>query len=106
MIGLQEVAPLKSELSVFRDRISKMDLISPELREHLSSADLRIDPVHLAGSREHLFATWWMNIPWLRIYFLASRQAKDREIVDAELMKVRDRIQDLYKLVEVTYKNA
>jgi hypothetical protein len=105
VVGVQEIAPLKSELRLLRERIGASKLLRPHDREHFCLADIHIEPVHLAGTKEHLSATWWMNFPALRL-FRASRDARDKAIIEGELAKLRDRLYELYRLVEVTLKNA
>lgn len=106
IIGLQEITPLQSELRIFRDRVAELNFLSPNLREHFHAADFSIPSVHLAGSREYFRKTWWMNLPYFRTFLLPRRRAKDREIIDAKLAELRNRIYNLYCLVEVTVKNA
>ena len=100
-LGVEHILPLQSELRLFRDRMTEDTTLSAKVREFLRAADLKIDPVHLAGSPEHRRQTWWMHFPWLKS-FLMHRYTKDREIVGARLAKLRDYLYELYCLVEVS----
>ena len=100
------VASLQSELRLFRERVGEFTFLDAKARGFLASVDLRIPAVHLAGSREHFQQTWWMNIPWIRIFFLERRRAKDRAVIDDRLARLRDEIYELYCLVEVSVQDA
>src|SRR5882762_6314564 len=78
IVGLQEIAPLQSELRLLRDRVATSGFLSQKIREHFSVADIHVAPIHLAGSGAHFWATWWMSLPLLRL-FRAARQGRDKE---------------------------
>ena len=104
-LGVQEVAPLQGEIRAFRERVPAMGFASASLKEHLSAVRLDVAPAHLEGTREHFRSTWWLHLPVLR-FFRATRQQKDRAVIDAELSNLKSNLYDLYCLVEVTFKES
>jgi len=102
--GFQDVAALRSELRLFRERASSLEYLSPELRQLMATVNLNVADTHLSGSRENMMRTWWMYvIPWGRV-FLGARRAKDKALLDGELSRLRDEFHDLYRAAEATLK--
>ncbi len=105
-LGVQDLASLQADLRLFRERVATLEFGDAVLREHLASVDLQIAPCHLGGSRENLIQTWWMQMPFVRLFVLPGRRAKDRAAIDAAFANLRGRLYDLYCLVEVTSNPA
>ena len=104
--GEPEIASLQSELRLFRQRVKEFAFLDTKARELMGSVDVKIPAVHLAGSREHLRQTWWMNLPYFRRVFLYGRQDRDREFVQAKLQQLRDELYELYCLVKVSAQSS
>ena len=106
IIGEPEIAAGHAVRSRFRERACEFQFLDAKAREFLGAVVLEIPAVHLAGSREHFRQTWWMNLPWIRILLGERRREKDREIIDAQLARLREEIYALYCLVEVSARDA
>ncbi len=92
------------ELRLFRERTSSVESLSAELRQLMATVNLNIADAHLSGSRENMMRTWWMHfMPWGRV-FLTARRAKDKELLDGELSRLREELHDLYRAAEATLK--
>lgn len=105
VLGVQGVAPLQGELRVFRERVPAMNFASESLQEHLLAVRFEVARAHLAGTREHFRSTWWLHLPLLK-FLRATRQQKDRELIEAELSSLKANLYDLYCLIEVSFKTA
>jgi hypothetical protein len=103
VVGLHDISPLQAELRLFRERANDANVLTTEMRDRLCAIDLHITPDHLAQSRQHMWATWWLHLPYLRLLRL-MRQERDKAVIDAELSKLRDALFDLYCLVEASSK--
>jgi hypothetical protein len=102
-LGVQEIGPFQGEVRAFRERVPSLNFATKELKEHLGSLRMEIAEVHLEGTKEYFRSTWWMYLPWLKL-FRASRDQKNRDVIDSELSDLRSELYDLYCLVEVTFK--
>src|SRR5688572_5083708 len=93
-VGLEDVAPVRSEFRDFRARIARATFLKPEVRRFFETIDLRIGDEHLEGSRKTILLTLYSVIgagsPLLRIW-----RAKKKEKIDSELVRVRSEIHDL-----------
>lgn len=103
VVTVEDFAPLESELRLLRERVGALEILRVQDRARFRQADIQIEHAHLAGTKQHLWATWWMHLPVLKL-LRASRAARDKAIIDAALAKLRDQLYELYCLVETTSK--
>jgi hypothetical protein len=101
----EDVSPFIAEIHTLRRRVAGAPGIEPSIREHIMALNISIPQSRIPGTSEHFKATWWMNLPLLRNFYLATRYADDREIINRILSDFRNLLHDIYCLVDATYGN-
>lgn len=104
MIQSEDISPFMSEIHILRRRVTNSPEIALSIREHFRLLDISIPQASIPGTSEHFRATWWMNLPLLRNFYLMARYTDDRDAINRKLSDFKSLLHDIYCLIEVTYE--